>query len=64
MAVDRIPATQGGTSNLTFAPILIAVAMRVLSIILSLGALTQGVLAQQEFLERLPSCAVSFPTSS
>lgn len=33
--------------------------MKVLDILLGIGALIQSVVAQQGFLEQLPSCAVS-----
>jgi hypothetical protein len=32
--------------------------MKLFGILLSVGALTQGIFAQQEFLAKLPSCAV------
>jgi hypothetical protein len=36
--------------------------MRVFSLLVTVGALTQGILAQQEFLAKLPPCAVSSDT--
>jgi hypothetical protein len=34
--------------------------MKVSGVLLSAGALLQGVVAQQEFLNKLPACAVRF----
>ena len=41
---------------------LVAVKMKVFELLLCFGALVQGALAQQEFLARLPSCAVGLLT--